>query len=692
MYHSRYKPALWNHPATQDNWNATYQQYSMQNVLRPGKPQDLYTSTEAGNQYHPVQTQPLNYSSLAPKFETQPSPLTRYQPIAGNQNWQTGTYDGQNKQLLVSQEIGGNQRWQPVRQEQAQLPLSNEQRFGAQPRTFAPQRTEPVIPQRQPVFEAPVAEMGQQFVRQNAPPANSQPNAQPTPPQTQPIRRPSDSVQKPAQPTPPQPSGIANAPVQPAQPPAQPREVTPRSGQDLQGQRNGPSAPVQPTAQFGRPPTPNVNNPITSATPQAPVQQNQVQPPQSTPTQPPALAQKQPGNQEGPRGPTQPAPPKQGGGGIAPGNVSSLDNPFNTMNQQQYDTFTRESQQAANQNQIRPAKQGGGGIAPGNVSSLDNPINKMSQGQYQAYSQQSQQAAQQNPLKAGGGGGVKPGNESSADNPFNTMSQAQYQNYAQMNKQLAEQDKLNRGAGGGIKPGNVSSADNPFNTLNQNQYDAYSNMSKQMAEQNPLNRGGAGSGGGLKPGNVSSADNPFNTMSQAQYDAYSTMNKQLAEQQPLTRTGGQGGEGVRPGNISSPNNPLNPASNPPTRQVRFQDDQQAMPEERGGYADDYSYLPPKERLAAKRKDHYQQGSNTSSKYDRMGGVDRSNDTSLGNTLAGGNEAMKEYYKQMNTEMVRNNPIKKGGRGAMEGGLGGGPIGGDANDGVTRKRGGMAMNL
>ena len=84
--------------------------------------------------------------------------------------------------------------------------------------------------------------------------------------------------------------------------------------------------------------------------------------------------------------------------------------------------------------------------------------------------------------------------------------------------------------------------------------------------------------------------------------------------------------------------------------------------------------------------------------------DRSNDVSAGNPLAGHSQAFYDHYKKINNDIVNNDPIKKNSRGqrsgggggfpgsaAMGGGMGGG-AGGAGDDGYTRKRGGMAMNL
>ena len=99
-------------------------------------------------------------------------------------------------------------------------------------------------------------------------------------------------------------------------------------------------------------------------------------------------------------------------------------------------------------------------------------------------------------------------------------------------------------------------------------------------------------------------------------------------------------------------------------------------------------MTPKERLAAKKRDHYQQGSNNSNRtaatYTK-GGLDRTNETSNGNPLASGNQGMMEYYKQVNSQIVANDPIKKGGRKGNPNvaGHGGGMNDGQSNDGTLR---------
>ena len=121
-----------------------------------------------------------------------------------------------------------------------------------------------------------------------------------------------------------------------------------------------------------------------------------------------------------------------------------------------------------------------------------------------------------------------------------------------------------------------------------------------------------------------------------------------------------------------------------------------------GVVDDYWHLPPKERLAAKKRDHYQQGSNNSTARQTQfnkGGMGTSNDTSSGNPLSNMHPDLRDHYKQINNQIVNNDPIKKNARGQRIGGGGGFPGnnamgggGGQGDDGITRNRGGIAMNL
>jgi len=125
-------------------------------------------------------------------------------------------------------------------------------------------------------------------------------------------------------------------------------------------------------------------------------------------------------------------------------------------------------------------------------------------------------------------------------------------------------------------------------------------------------------------------------------------------------------------------------------------------------------MTPKERLEAKKREHYMQGSISSNPKASQGGMSRSNECSQGNPMVMQDRQVMDRYKQINQQMVANDPIKKGGGrgasmgmgggggGAMGGGgmsggdMGGGGAmgggGGGAQDGMVKKRGGVAMNL
>ena len=72
-------------------------------------------------------------------------------------------------------------------------------------------------------------------------------------------------------------------------------------------------------------------------------------------------------------------------------------------------------------------------------------------------------------------------------------------------------------------------------------------------------------------------------------------------------------------------------------------------------------MTPKQRLDAKKRDHYQQGSITTVQKPthNPGGMSHSNDMSEGNPMAMYNPRMLEQYKRVNSEIVANDPMKKG---------------------------------
>jgi len=102
----------------------------------------------------------------------------------------------------------------------------------------------------------------------------------------------------------------------------------------------------------------------------------------------------------------------------------------------------------------------------------------------------------------------------------------------------------------------------------------------------------------------------------------------------------EGGFGIRPGNESSNDNPLFGAYNP---------NSYASSNYGGG-----SYVENPMQLAAQRQ-----------KQSSGGGVMPSNDTSHDNPLSTHSPQMLEYFKQMNAQIVAQNPIKKRGRGGAQ---------------------------
>lgn len=418
---------------------------------------------------------------------------------------------------------------------------------------------------------------------------------------------------------------------------------------------------------------------------QAPTVARQLEEPRIPPYQPPALV-------------TRPEETRQ------PQNQINVAEPKTEIVQQQRQEapFSETNQGEVKQNQA-VSQPSNGGLKTDNKSSADNPFNTMTQEGYDYYARVNAEAAKTNPIRqAPGGGGLKPGNVSSEDNPFNTMTRQGYDYYTKMSQDNAASNPLKvvQGSGG---TGNVTSQDNPLNSLNQQDYNRYSSASQAIAQQNPL-RIVQGAGG---TGNVTSQDNPLNTLNQNEYNRYTNLSQAAAQENPLRKVQGAGGTG----NVTSSDNPLHP-SNYNERMVRFADDfpeqgQQSQPYNGGGglsqsrpsgVVDEYANLSPKERLAAKRRDHYQQGSNTATarqpQYNK-GGMGTSNDTSEGNPLSTMNPALLEHYKRVNTEMVNQNPIKKNSKGQRIGGGGGmGGMGGGqgGDDGVVKKRGGIAMNL
>src|SRR3990167_9387289 len=400
---------------------------------------------------------------------------------------------------------------------------------------------------------------------------------------------------------------------------------------------------------------------------------------------------------------------------------------------------------------------GGGGLKMTNNTSPGNPMvptrytEQPSNNQNRDWMSENLVSRYQN---AGSGGGLKPGNDSSIGNPLNNYRPDYLQKHAEANKQVVaqqpyKQSGVKASGGEGLRPGNDSSSQNPLNNYRQDYLQSHAEKNKEIVSQNPYKMSGNPNqgGGGIRPGNDSSSQNPLNNYRQDYLDHFVESNKQVVAQQPFKPTRGAaagptGAGGLVKGNHTSDNNPLNVAHNTRygEKNYYYQDDNDAGAEKkmhslaqemaRGGrsydpYAksqqsqpqqvdpyDPYSGLTPKQRLEAKRRDHYQQGSipTTSSPVGARGGVSGSNETSSGNPLLTHDPRMLEYYKQTNKQMVQQDPIKKGNRarggantgfvGGFGGGGGGGsdmPMKGPANngpsdDGVVKKRGGIAMNL
>ena len=388
-------------------------------------------------------------------------------------------------------------------------------------------------------------------------------------------------------------------------------------------------------------------------------------------------------------------------GGPQPGNHTSAGNPMIRSDQRyMQDQYSKMNQESIRNDPVRNHyAKGGGGIAPGNQSSLGNPLvlpdAYARNSQAEAYNRE---YAKANSITAKpvGGGGFRPTNDASYGNPL--APRGDYQRFAQENQEYVKSHPIRGpamggggGGGGGIRPGNDSSYDNPLNNYNPKDLQSYADRNRELANNSPLKAGGKavamGGGGGIKPGNLTSADNPMNTRN---YEAYGK------------------------------NNYYYDGDNDPNADRKMNNlayDAEASPQKKGGYMDNYEHLTPKQRLEMKKREHYMQGSissNVPNKGPAGGGLSHSNETSLGNPLMTHNPQMLDYYKQVNKNMVAEDPIKKGGRGggyskqAMGGG-GGAPYGGGASyggggggaggnqgggndDGVVRKRGGVAMNL
>lgn len=401
----------------------------------------------------------------------------------------------------------------------------------------------------------------------------------------------------------------------------------------------------------------------------------------------------------------------------------------------------------------------GGGLKPSNDASPGNPMIPMGVHRYHQQQQNAGGPGNRDWMNenlasryksvgiSGGGGGLRPGNDTSIGNPLNNYRPDYLQRYADNNKEIvAQQPYKQSGAkvqtGGGVKPGNDSSSENPLNRYQPEYLQSYAAANKEIVAQQPYKGGAQPSGGGVRPGNDSSAQNPLNNHRQDYLQQMAIANKQSAAANPLrsAAVGGNAG-GLVKGNHTSTNNPLSVTNNPkygqqdynfagdndPSAEEKMHRLAQEMQRSSGRSYDPYSKAPPsqathdpydpyagltpKERLAAKRRDHYQQGSipSTNTPVGARGGLSHSNETSSGNPLLTHDPRMLDYYKQANKQMVMQDPIKKGnrGRGPNTGFVGGHSGGGDmgmplkaggggaqgpSDDGMVRKRGGVAMNL
>ena len=117
------------------------------------------------------------------------------------------------------------------------------------------------------------------------------------------------------------------------------------------------------------------------------------------------------------------------GGGLAPGNQSSLNNPLVMPNSYARNRQAEDYNKGwSKDNSITKPPAQGGGLKTTNDSSANNPFNTRSQQDYDMYKNQNQEWSRQNPiravpLKSGGGGGgaqgsFKPTNDISANNPM----------------------------------------------------------------------------------------------------------------------------------------------------------------------------------------------------------------------------------------------------------------------------------
>lgn len=168
--------------------------------------------------------------------------------------------------------------------------------------------------------------------------------------------------------------------------------------------------------------------------------------------------------------------------------------------------YKQQNEQFASSHPMKGPR-GGGGIAPGNQSSLDNPLimpdsyarNRQAEQHNKAYVGNHSIVKPQ-----GGGGGIRPGNDTSLGNPLNNYDPRELDHYAAMNKNAAPLAAQKNRTGGGIQAGNHTSGDNPMNTHNYPKYgqkeyyyedDNIGNAESQMQRQagmmnNPNSRGG----------------------------------------------------------------------------------------------------------------------------------------------------------------------------------------------------------
>ena len=76
-----------------------------------------------------------------------------------------------------------------------------------------------------------------------------------------------------------------------------------------------------------------------------------------------------------------------------------MDNPLNHYNREYLDYYKNQNQGYSDYYKKQRAAGGGGGIGPGNQSSMDNPLNTMDRGTMEFHKKQSERLNAQNPVK-----------------------------------------------------------------------------------------------------------------------------------------------------------------------------------------------------------------------------------------------------------------------------------------------------